>query len=51
MNNNVINYLIGLGFTQQEINEYEYIYMNSGKFMAASLESFCYDFGSAIRLA
>lgn len=51
MDRNVSNYLLGLGFTQQEINEYNYIYMNAGKFTTAALQSYGYDFASAKRLA
>lgn len=51
MDINVSNYLIGLGFTQAEINDYEYIYMNAGKFTPAALQSYGYDFNLAKRLA
>lgn len=51
MDNNIYNYLIGLGFTQQEINGYEYIHINGGKFTPLVLQSYGYDFNSAKRLA
>lgn len=51
MDANVSNYLLGLGFSQNEINTYEYIYMNGGKFTPAFLQSYGYDFNSAKRLA
>jgi len=51
MDNNIRNSLISLGFSQQEINAYEFIYNNGGKFTPAALQSYGYSYEQAKRLA
>lgn len=51
MDRNTTNALLNMGFTQQEIQAYEYIYVNGGKFSPAALQSYGYDINSAKRLA
>lgn len=51
MDANTSTYLINMGFSQAEINAFEYIYMNGGRFTPAALQSYGYDFNSAKRLA
>ena len=50
MNNNVTNTLLNLGFTQQEINNYEYIYNNGGKFTGQFLQKLGYNMEASKRL-
>jgi hypothetical protein len=51
MDINLRNTLINLGFYQNEIQAYEYIYMNGGKFTPNALTSYGYNYEQAKRLA
>lgn len=51
MDRNTTNTLLNMGFSNAEIQAYEYIYMNAGKFSPAALQSYGYDLQSAKRLA
>jgi predicted ribosome-associated RNA-binding protein Tma20 len=51
MDINLRNNLINLGFGQGEIQAYEYIYMNGGKFTPNALMSYGYNYEQARRLA
>lgn len=51
MDNRLRNTLLSLGFYQNEINEYEKVYMNAGKFTPAALQSYGYTYEQAKRLS
>jgi len=42
--------LVQVGFTQEEINAFKYVYGNNGKFTAAALQSYGYTYEQAKRL-
>lgn len=51
MDINIVNSLIQLGFSQQEISAYEYVFRNGGRFTPTALQSYGYTFEQARRLA
>lgn len=51
MDRNTTNNLINMGFTQAEINAYEYIYVNGGRFTPMALQQYGYSFDQAKRIA
>lgn len=51
MDINIRNSLIGLGFSQQEISAYEFIYNNGGKFSPTALQNYGYTYEQAKRLS
>ena len=51
MDNNIRNSLVSLGFSQQEINAYEFIYNNGGKFSPTALQNYGYTYEQARRLS